>query len=298
VSEQPSWGPATKRGQQLIVAATRKEAARGAAQISFDLYYYTKGKRRFIAEHPENDSGPAFSPSGEHVAFSSGRSGQGDIYIYSLFAEGEPITRLTFEEGGSELYPTWSSSGSQLAYIGHLGGADHLLLIDKVSSLLGQKDDRARMTAARAATRDLTAGWQHSAFAPSFSPDGKWIAFYMHPKGQLRSDLYVVKTSGGEPTLLMENVVPGTRNGPCWSPDGDGVFIVEESAKRMNPILWIPLDPAKGRQRVDTQTQLNTDLSLWKTDSGTYLLFAAQGGGEKDAEKRWRKIFVTRLVRK
>lgn len=300
VSEQPAWGPVTKRGQQLILAATRKEASKGAAQISFDLYSISRGKRRYLAEHPENDSGPVFSPDGETIVFSSGRTGQGDLYAYSLYAEGEPLTRLTFEESGSELNATWNAAGTQLAYVGHLGGSDHVFLVDKPASFFGVRDDKARAVGLRAATRDLTPGWMHSAFAPSFSPDGKWVAFFMHPKGEVRSDLYVVKTSGGEPTLLMENVVPGTRLGPAWSPDSDGVFAVEENAARMNPILWVPLSTADKKTRLETGTQLNNDLTVWRTASGTYLMLTAQGQekeGEKK-EKRWRKIFVSRLTKK
>lgn len=297
VSEQAAWGPATKRGTQLVFAATRREASRGGAEINFDLMYVTKGKRRFLTEHPENDSGPNFSPDGEYLAFTSGRSGEGDIYLYSFFHEDSQLTRITFEESGSELYPTFSPDGKSLAFIGHLGGADHLLVIDAPPKLTGIGDDAARQAASRAATRDLTAGWRHSAFAPSWSPDSKMIAFYVHPKGELKSDLYVVPAQGGEPRLLMENVLPGTRFGPAWSPVGDGVFVVEENAQALNPIVWVPLDPAGEKKRLSTGTQLNADITLCGPAGSPWLLYAAQGGGEKDAEKRWRKIFATSLAR-
>lgn len=298
VSEQAAWGPTTKRGVQMAFAATRREASRGGAEINFDLMYTTKGKRRFLTEHPENDSGPNFAPEGDYLAFSSGRTGQGDIYLYSFFREESPLTRITFEETGSELYPTFAPDSKTLAYVGHLGGADHLLVIDEPVELAAVKDESERMTKARAKTRDLTAGWRHSAFAPSYSPDSKWIAFYVHPKGELTSDLYVVATNGGEPRLLMENVLPGTRSGPAWSTDGDGLFIVEENAQAMNPVVWVPLDPAATKKRLSTGTQLNTDLSVVKGKGITMLLYAAQGGGEKDPEKRWRKLFVTSIVRR
>ena len=192
---------------------------------------------------------------------------------------------------------TWSPDGSKVAYIGHLGGADHLLLVDDVKKLTEETSKDARRSAVRAQTRDLTAGWLHSCLAPSFSPDGKWLAFFMHPKGALKSDLYVVKVSGGEPMLLMENVLPASRMGPCWSPDSDGVFVVEENAQRMNPIAWVSLNPSKPHVRLETGTQLNNDLSAWKSGSSTYLLFAAQGG-DGDSEKRWRKLFVSRISKK
>lgn len=296
ISQSPSFGPATKRGNSIVVAATRREASRGGKQVNFDIYYTRKGKRQFITEHPDNDSEPSLSSDGEYIAFTSGRTGEGDIYVYSFFSEKQPMTRITFEETGSELYPTWSPDGSMLAYIGHLGGADHLLLVDDVKKLTEELSESARRAAVRAQTTDLTAGWPHSCLAPSFSPDGKWLAFFMHPKGMLKSDLYVVKVGGGEPMLLMENVLPASRLGPCWSPDSDGIFVVEENAQLMNPITWVSLDPSVPHERLETATQLNNDLSAWKSGAATYLLFAAQGGNG-DAQKRWRKLFVSRLTR-
>lgn len=297
VSEQAAWGPATKRGTQLVFAATRREASRGGAEVNFDLMYVTKGKRKFLTEHPENDSGPSFSPDGEYLAFTSGRSGEGDIYLYSFYREDAQLTRITFEESGSELYPTYSPDGKSLAFIGHLGGADHLLVIDNPAQLVGVKDEAARQAASRAATRNLTAGWRHSAFAPSWSPDSKMIAFFVHPKGELKSDLYVAPAAGGEPRLLMENVLPGTRFGPAWSPASDGVFVVEENAQALNPIVWAPIDPAREKKRLITGTQLNTDITVCGPAASPWLLYAAQGGGEKDAEKRWRRVFATSLVK-
>lgn len=297
VSEQAAWGPPTKRGTQIVFAATRREASRGGAEINFDLMYVTKGKRRFLTEHPENDSGPNFSPDGEFLAFTSGRTGEGDIYLYSFFNGNAPLSRITYEESGSELYPTFGPDSKALAYVGHLGGVDHLLVLDNPASLVPLKDGNERLAASRAKTRNLTAGWRHSCFAPSWSPDSKHIAFYVHPKGEVKSDLYVVEAAGGEPRLLMENVLPGTRLGPAWAPGSDGLFVVEENAQAMNPIVWVPLDPAGVKKRLNTGTQLNTDVTVAYSGGVPYLLYAAQGGGEKDPVKRWRKIFVTKLAR-
>ena len=71
-------------------------------------------------------------PDGDYIAFTSGRTGEGDNYVYSFFTKKQPMTRITFEETGYELYPTWSPDGSRLAFIGHLGVADHLFLVDDV----------------------------------------------------------------------------------------------------------------------------------------------------------------------
>ncbi|TAL16926.1 hypothetical protein EPN96_07030 [bacterium] len=297
VSEHPAWGPSTARGQTLAVAVTRKEASRGASRVNFDIFYKAPGKRRFITEHPENDSEPSFSPNGDYLVYASGRTGEGDLYLYSFFDENSPTKRITFEEAGSELYAAFSPDGKKLAYIGHLGGVDHLFIIEDLQKLIKENDEGVRKVVARTATRDLTPGWQNSCLGPSFSPDGKRVAFFAHPKShQTRTDLYVVRADGvGEPVLLMENVIPPSRGGPCWAPDGSGIFAVEESAANMNPISFVPLDPSRKRERQKTGTQLNTDLNSFTVGGSSYLIYAAQGGGEKDDEKRWRRLFSVKL---
>ncbi|PLX41185.1 MAG: hypothetical protein C0608_06890 [Deltaproteobacteria bacterium] len=298
ISEHPAWGVSTKRGQSIALAVTRKEASRGGSKINFDILYKAPGKKRFLTEHPENDSEPTFNKSGEYLVFASGRSGEGDLYAYSFYADGNPIRRLTFEESGSELYPAWSPNGKSLAFIGHLGGVDHLFLMDDAVNLADIKDEGERRSKARAMTRDLTPGSPDSSLAPSFSPDGKLIAFFVHPKNHpTRSDLYVVDIADGEPTLLAESVIPPTRDGPCWAPDSSGLFVVDESAELMNPIYFVPLNPAKEMSLLETGTQLNGDLSLRVEGERWLLLFVAQGGGEKDLEKRWRKIFVAEITK-
>ncbi|TLN23909.1 hypothetical protein FDZ71_02345 [bacterium] len=295
VTEHPSWGPSTQRGQTIAVAATRKEASRGASQINFDIFFKAPGKKRFLTEHPANDSEPVFSPGGDYLVYASGRSGEGDLYAYSFFDEVSPTKRITFDESGSELYQRWSPDGKKLAYIAHMGSSDHLLINDDVVRLIKEPDEAQRKVISRSITRDVTQGWQHSCLGPAFSPDGKRVAFFVHPKSeQTRTDLYVVKADGaGEPVLLMENVIPPSRGGPCWSADGSGIYAVEENAAEMNPVVFVPIDPYKKRERINTGTQLNTELSLWTGPGGaSYVVFAAQGGGEKDGEKRWRRLFV------
>lgn len=297
VSEQAVWGPSTKRGTQMVLAATRREASRGGNQINFDLMYITKGKRRFLTDHPENDSEPAFSPDGEVLAFASGRTGEGDIYLYSFYQEDTQLARITFEEAGSELFPTWSPDGKSIAYIAHLGGTDHLMLIENPVKLARIKNEQERAVAQRAATRDLTTGFVHSCSLPSFSPDSKTIAFYVHPKGKQKSDLYVVPAAGGEAKLVARNVLAGSRSGPAFSADGKGLFAVEENADLMNPIIYIPLARPEDRERLPTGTELNSDVTVYGRPDGMALLFTAQGAGEKDSEKRWMRLFAGKLTK-
>jgi len=55
---------------------------------------------------------------------------------------------------------------------------------------------------------------------PSYSPDGRWIAFTGQYAGN--TDVYVVPASGGEPTRLTWH--PGADVAQGWTPDGDVLF--------------------------------------------------------------------------
>jgi dipeptidyl aminopeptidase/acylaminoacyl peptidase len=295
VSEHLTWGPPKRERPRLALAATRKAAERGAAQVNFDLYLAEPGRRRFLTQHPENDAQPAFSPDGEFIAYTSGRTGQGDVYLHHFYAQSDPVVRVTHEPTGSEIYPSWDATGNRLVFTGHLAGEDHVYVIDDVRSLAAETDRGRQRAAARRLTRDLTPGWKASCLAPSVSPDGKWVAFYARDRTGARADLYAVPTQGGEARRLLEKGLPETRGGPRWSPEGEGIFAVLDDAGRANPLVWIPLDPASPPQVLVTGTELNADPFPLEGEQ-TLLLFTAQGKGE-EREKRWRRIFVARLLR-
>jgi Tol biopolymer transport system component len=162
-----------------------------------------------------------------------------------------------------------------------------------VRKLAEERDAGRRRSLARRLTRDLTPGWTSSCLAPSFSPDGKWVAFYARQGAAGGADLYLVPSAGGQPRRLLEDCLPELRRGPRWSPQGDGLFAVRESAERMNPLVWVPLSGAA--RELATGTQLNGDPFPRRVGDTVYLLFTAQGGAE-GSQKRWRKPYVARLV--
>jgi len=294
VSEHLSWGPPKRGKPRFAVAATRLAVSRGAANVNFDLFLTEPGRRRFLTDHPGNDAQPAFSPDGEFLAFTSGRSGQGDVYLYHFFAEADPYVPVSFEAAGSEIYPVWDPAGTRLAYTGHLGAEDHLYVVDQVRALAAEKDPERRKVAARRATRDLTPGWQDSCLAASFSPDGKWLAFYSREGKSGRADLYAVGVDGGSPRRLLQGGLPETRGGPRWASSGDGLFAVREEAERLNPLVWVPLEAGAPAVELATGTELNADPFPLVAGERVFLFFTAQGSAER-AEKRWRQLYVAVL---
>src|SRR4051795_9226493 len=71
------------------------------------------GDARLLVSHPATESRPLFSPDGKRIAFTSTRTGNGDVYALTL-ATGD-LTRLTFDDA-AELVSGWSADGQSVLF--------------------------------------------------------------------------------------------------------------------------------------------------------------------------------------
>jgi tricorn protease len=71
------------------------------------------GDARLLVSHPATESRPLFSPDGKRLAFTSTRTGNGDVYALTL-ATGD-LTRLTFDDA-NELVSGWSADGQSVLF--------------------------------------------------------------------------------------------------------------------------------------------------------------------------------------
>jgi Tol biopolymer transport system component len=90
----------------------------------------------------------------------------------------------------------WSPNGSKLAY----ASSGRLAVIDS--------DGAGRKT--------LVADPAGGASSPSWSPDGKWLAFAQRSNG--RSAVYLIRADGTDRQLLVYDAAA-----PAWSPDGRSI---------------------------------------------------------------------------
>jgi Tol biopolymer transport system component len=168
---------------------------------------------------------PAISPDGRFVAYSSDRAGQGnlDIWVQPLPA-GEPV-QLTKGEANEDT-PSFSADGTRIAFSSWRGDAASIYGASiYVAPVLGGEP---RLL--------LKNGW-----APSYSPDGKYLLFSMGAPGQI--DLAVVPAEGGDPRKLQpgpdQHFVFGV-----WSPDSARILAVAE--KDSSTLAWYVISPAGG----------------------------------------------------
>ena len=71
------------------------------------------GDARLLVSHPATESRPLFSPDGKRLAFTSTRTGAGDIYVVTI-ATGD-LARLTFDDV-AELVTGWSADGQWIYF--------------------------------------------------------------------------------------------------------------------------------------------------------------------------------------
>ena len=204
---------------------------------------------RQITTWPGLDCNPAFSPDGGSIAYSSDHTGDFEIYVKSL-APGARDIQLT-ADGQQNFDPAWSPDGKRITYYsmkrdGIFGSHPvwspdgQWLAFQAVSSPdLGAvpmgKSTIWLVSAQGGTPRQLTrvdypAG---SHFAPSWSPDGKRIAFINF---DTRSpQVWSIAASGDELQAITKHGT-GDKSWPIYSPDGKGIFYNRGEALWKTPI--------------------------------------------------------------
>jgi Tol biopolymer transport system component len=154
------------------------------------------------------DWDPTISPDGQHIAWSSLRDLNLEVYV--MDADGDNRQRLT-NHFPFDWYPAWSPDGTRIAFSSERDGNLNVYLMNADGS------DQRALTTDKA--DELRAMW---------SLDGKQIAFVSERDHSITTgalDIWVVDADG-EPNprpLPSDTVFEG---GMRWSPDGSQVLYV------------------------------------------------------------------------
>lgn len=246
----------------------------------YNIYVGAVGtKEKPVANSPTKDGYATWSPSTNEIAFVSGRSGNGDIYLVDLGSK--DVARLS-DRPAVDIFPEWFPSGNRLVYSSGDALNHDLHVVD-----------RPKRRDAWSKPLPLTE-WDRDDLRPTVSPDGRYVAFYADDGTGLTEDsrhwnILVVpyvqgktyKASELKEMVVAKDVVIDLNTGPAWSPDSRKIFYVKRDPSVANPIY--AYDLFTGRSYVfKTKTRMNRDILMSKVG---ILSFRAQVGV-------WDRVFV------
>ena len=214
---KPHWFP------DGIQIAFERDLSRGNGTV-FNAEFLildvkNKEEHRFMDNHP-TDRFPNVSPDGKHIAFTSKRAGEWDIYIANL--ENGVVKQLTdnLGEGYSDRMD-WSPDGKKIAYH-HLGEDGENIWIMNAD---GKQKKRLSPL-----NNGKNIVWR---YAPSWSPSGKYI---MYTEFEQRLANAVAERPVAT-RLIVQNMVTGhlnVHNFPKTYAIIDGCWIKDDRTALLN----------------------------------------------------------------
>ena len=184
-----------------------------------------------VTDDPHDESGPAWSPDGERLAFVRyDEPGRAHIFVTD---PGNPEIQMTFGDTVDEA-PAWSPDGRYIAFArSDQAEAPRIYLLDTESP-------RARPRRLISQPGTTTEFW------PTWSPDGRRIAFVGND-----GTIFVVDVDGGPVVPLVK--WRGGFGKIAWGPDGliaatvmnedDDVYVVREDGTGLRRVTDLVVPP-------------------------------------------------------
>jgi Tol biopolymer transport system component len=175
------------------------------------------GQPESVISTTREDSRGSWSPDGSRIAFNSDRSGDMNIWVYSL-ADGS--TRQITRGPGGDFQPEWSPNGKQLVFFSSRNGNADIWKVDVESGAMTQVTQEG--------ATDIN---------PFFSPDARLMAYQSDRTG--RPDIWIVNADGTDDRQLTRSGVRG--HFIRWNKAGDAVVFRGVDAGGWK-VLQAPID--------------------------------------------------------
>ena len=235
-------------------------------QGKYDIYIIGKdgASLQVLSDHPADEGSPRWSPDGKHIVFSSLRYGRRALWGIAV-KDGKPAGEPFFIKEGNFDLLNWTKHG--LAHKKSLLAQDIFTVsIDPDSLELKGKPRQIEYTP--------TGG----NVCPSWSPDGKYLAFVSFDRISGGQKIVVLSAAGGEPQEFpnaAKNKAPLAIHDLRWLPDGSGLSLSDFTGQGKEQTLH-QLDLETGEWKawpIPVETWTRTE---WSRD-GKSFLYLRQG---------------------
>lgn len=147
---------------------------------------------------------PAISPDGKMIVYASDRAGRGDLDLWIQSLKGGLPARIT-SDPVDEHEPCFSPDGTRIAFRSEKDGGG-IYIRQAAGGVQRKLAPRGR--------------------APQFSPDGRWIAYWVGVgAGEFGGRVYVLPSGGGDsPREIFSELEKAAA--PVWSADGRWIAVI------------------------------------------------------------------------
>jgi TolB protein len=228
---------------------------------------------------------PAYCAATDKIAFRCQNDGMNSSDIFMMSGtQGKALTQITESHGDYEGNPCFSNDGGLLVY-------------DKQSYEYYKKANWASLLFGGYTTvivenseiwlKNLKTGESTllgNGYQPSFSPDGKQIAYVKYSSDAKSTSIYLMNLDGTN-QIQVTDAKKGYALNPRWSPDGKKIiFQLSKKDKKDFDIYVVNID---GENLTQLTLNKSSDATpYWTTDG--YIYFASDRGGKKGKFQIWR----------
>lgn len=250
---QPDFSPDGSKIVYISPCRVKQDIYKGSSLYIIDL---ATNSRIVLPVSLGGDFEPAWSPDQNHIAFTSLRDGQMDIYMIDL--RNNQITRLTnarnVSGGTAARQPNWNPFGSQITYTLKRQGLSQIWVTTDTDANISKPNKQL-----------VQSGNLFLDSMPVWSPDGKFIVFNQTNYSgtapfQLMSILYEKRESMLAAPIDIEPL-PVVNVG--FSPDGQWLIFESWPDSTHNQDIFLTTILGKDRRRLTTDPGNDFD-PVWR----------------------------------